>query len=655
LLCCFPIAANAAAAYFVPYQPPMHREWPIYLVLLLITAAIFWPVNHYEFVNYDDNSYVTENPQIQQGLTPATIVWCFRAVVAGNWHPVTCLSLLIDHQLFGNNAGGYHLVNLLFHVANTLLLLYVLRRMTGEFWASAMTAALFAWHPLHVESVAWVSERKDVLSTFFGLLTLWAYWRYTQKRSKVEPSSLRFAVPGSRESSETVLQALDPRRWMLDYYLALLFFALGLMSKPMLVTLPIILLLLDFWPLRRIPGRATIFSERSTFGQLVLEKAPFFLLSIASGVATFFTQHEAGAMGESTQQFSFSARLANALASYVLYLGKTVWPGQLAVFYPRPPVWPPWQIAGSAVLLLTITFIAVSQARRRPFLLFGWLWFLCTLLPVIGLVQVGSQSMADRYLYIPSIGLFVMLAWGVKEFLPRQLPARLSLAVVMAAAMIGCLFTTSRQLRYWQNSETLFRHTIEVTPANVIPHVKLGEALIDKGQIDEGIRQLDEALELDRRVTQATSAPPNNRLLAYIHWRMADALASRGRIQESIGQYDAALRYQPDLFIALNNLAWILATDQDSNVRNGPKAVQLAERACELTNYKQAIMVGTLAAAYAEAGRFDDAIATAQKACALASESGDQDLLKRNQDLLALYRKHQPYHEPLEKLVPAAP
>jgi tetratricopeptide (TPR) repeat protein len=604
-----------------PIQLPKHREWPIYLVLLAVTIAIFRPVNHYEFVNYDDVSYVMENPHIQQGLTPATLAWCFRAVVAGNWHPITCLSLLIDHQLFGNNAGGYHLVNLLFHVANTLMLLYVLRQMTGEFWPSAMTAAFFAWHPLHVESVAWVSERKDVLSTFFGLLTIGAYWRYVEKSKVQSPKS---------------------KVW---YGLALVFFALGLMSKPMLVTLPVILLLLDFWPLRRISGLATLFSKRSTAGPLVLEKVPFILLSIASGVATVFTQHEAGAMGEPAQQFSFSARATNALAACVLYLGKTVWPSRLSVFYPRPPVWPAWQIAGSTVLLLAITFMAISQARRRPFLLFGWLWFLCTLLPVIGLVQVGSQSMADRYMYIPSIGLFVMLAWGVKAFLPRQLPARLILAVVIGAAMIGCLATTSRQLRYWRSSEALFQHTIDVTPPNVMPHVNLGEALIYKGRIDEGIRQLDEALELDLRLTQSINRPPNNPFLADLHCRIADVLASKGRIPESIGHYDAALRCQPDLLTALNNFAWILATDRDSTVRNGAKAVQLAERACELTHYQKTIYIGTLAAAYAEAGRFDDAMAMAQKACALAEKSGEPELLKRNQELLELSRAHQPYHE----------
>jgi len=626
----------------------MRHEWPIYLVLFSITVAIFRPVNHYEFVNYDDVSYVMENPHIQQGITPATLSWCFRAVVAGNWHPVTCLSLLIDHQLFGNNAGGYHLVNLLFHVANTLLLLYLLRRMTGELWPSVMTAAIFAWHPLHVESVAWVSERKDVLSAFFGLLTIGAYWRYVEKSKIQSPKSKIY------------------------YGLALLFFALGLMSKPMLVTLPVILLLLDFWPLRRISGLATFFSKCSTAGPLVLEKAPFFLLSIASGVATVFTQHEAGAMGEPTDQFSFSARVANALAACVLYLGKTVWPVRLSVFYPRPPAWPAWQIAGSTVLLLAITFIAISQARRRPFLLFGWLWFLCTLLPVIGLVQVGSQSMADRYMYIPSIGLFVMLAWGVKAIFPRQLPARLILAVVIGAAMIGCLVTTSRQLRYWRSSEALFQHTIDVTPPNVMPHVNLGEALIYKGRIDEGIRQLNEALALDLQLTQSINRPPNNPFLADLHCRIADVLASRGRIQESIGHYNAALRYRPDLLSALNNFAWILATDRHSTVRNGPRAVQLAERACELTHYQKTIYIGTLAAAYAEAGRFDDAILAAQKACALASEAGEQDLLKKNQELLALYRAHKPYHEMMspgqaepsavnppsndaEKLVPAAP
>jgi Tfp pilus assembly protein PilF len=645
----------------------MRRNLFICLLLAGITLAVFWPVSRYDFINYDDPEYVTENVRVQQGLTPSSAAWAFQAVVCANWHPLTCLSHMLDCQLFGLNAGAHHLVNLLFHVANTLLLFHVLRRTTREMWPSAMVAALFALHPLHVESVAWVSERKDMLSTFFGFLTLWAYSRWAQGQSRVEPSSLRSAAPGSRESSTgSSSLALDPRSSAIDYGLALFFFALGLMSKPMLVTWPFVLLLLDFWPLKRFPsfkvadqGSSAPPRQQAPFHHLIWEKLPFFALAATSSIITFLVQLRAGAI-VSAVYLPFSERSCNASISYIRYLGKTIWPGHLSVYYPYHGAWPEWLCAGSVVLLAAITFAAVWQARHRPFLIFGWLWFLGTLVPVIGLVQVGNQSLADRYSYIPLIGVFVMIVWSGKEIAGRWPQGKPALSAAIVATLAVCIVVTRLQIGYWRNSETLFRHALDVTTQNSTAHFSLGNALIDKGKIEEGMAHLSEALRIS----------PS---FAEVHGKIAETLARQGKIRQSIEHNHEALRYKPDLPEVLNNLAWTLATNEDPQIRRGAEAVQLAERACGLTHYQKTIYVGTLAAAYAEAGRFDDAISTAQKACTLASELGDQNLLKRNQELLALYLKHQPYHEvagpdqtvpsavahPVsggtEKLVPAAP
>jgi tetratricopeptide (TPR) repeat protein len=630
----------------------MRREWIIYLALLLITAAVYWPVGHYGYVNCDDPEYVSANPHIQQGLTPAGVAWAFQAVVASNWHPVTCLSLMSDCQLFGNNAGAHHLVNLLFHIANTLLLFLVWRRMTGEVWPSVVVAALFAWHPLHVESVAWISERKDVLSAFFGLLTIWAYTRYAQRRSSAEGRGSRevtsggASVPASRlvsslappnhgtsvSDAESCGPALDSRRRALDYCMALFFFALGLMSKPMLVTWPFVLLLLDFWPLQRMAG-----FKASILRRLIYEKLPFFGLAVAASVITFIVQRAAGTTGL-LGHLPISERAGNALVSCVRYLVMMVWPEHLAFFYPYPDprvihtqAWTVWQVTGSATLLALITITAAWQARRRPFLIVGWLWFLGTLAPVIGLVQVGAQAMADRYTYLPLIGVFVMIVWGGKELAGRRPHANLVTGAIVAASLAGCLVATGRQLRSWRNSETLCRHAIEVTTNNYKAHFNLGLALIDEGENDAAIRQMYEALAI---------APGFSGRKV-----LAETLVRQGSIPEAIEQYRESLQYNPDQPEALNNLAWWLATDKDPKIRNGAEAVQFGERACDLTHYQKTALIGTLAAAYAEAGRFNDAVRTAELAISSATTAGETNLLDKNRRLLELYRVGHPYHE----------
>jgi hypothetical protein len=610
----------------------MRREWSIHLALFAVTAAVYWSVGRCQFVNYDDAQYVTDNAHIRQGVTLANVGWAFHAIVGGNWHPVTCLSHMLDCQWFGLNAGAHHRVSLLFHAVNVLLLFQVLRRMTGEVWPSALVAALFAWHPLHVESVAWVSERKDVLSGFFGLLTLAAYAGCAQNKN-----------PKSR----------IPGRW-----LALGFFALGLMSKPMLVTLPFVMLLLDFWPLGRVPsftpqvtgvpipaGKGASPSPPSSarsrqlqaLGHLVREKAPFFALAAASSVTTFIVQQRTGAVIPE-DYVPFSWRVGNALVSYVRYLGKTIWPDRLTVLYVHPFAWPAGLVFGSAVLLGLITLAAAWQARRRPFLIVGWLWFLGTLVPVIGLVQVGNQVMADRYSYLPSIGLFVMIAWGAKDFAGHWQRKNL-VAAGATVALAGCLALTSLQVRYWKNSETLWRHALEVAPRNIVAYCNLGTALTGMGRIEEGLAALNEALRLRPNLISARCA-------------MADALSRQGKARESLAQLRVALRYQPDLPDVLNNVAWTLATNPDPGIRNGAEAVRLAEHACDLTHYERTIFIGTLAAAYAEAGRFDEAIRTAERACASATAARETGLAGKNRQLLELYRARKPYRETTR---PAAP
>jgi hypothetical protein len=417
------------------------------------------------------------------------------------------------------------------------------------------------------------------------------------------------------------------------------------MSKPMLVTWPFVLLLLDFWPFGRVTSdkwRVTrlriSFPQLSSLNHLLLEKLPFFALAIASSVVTFLVQRHSGTMSPASY-LPISERAGNALVSYVRYLGKMIWPEHLAFFYPYH-TWAAWQVAGSAALLALITLTAVWQAPQRPFLIVGWLWFLGTLVPVIGLVQVGIQTMGDRYSYIPLIGPFVMIVWSGKELVDRRPYGKFICGTVTAAALAACLVVTSLQLRYWRNSETLCRHALDVTTHNIMVHFLLGKALIDEGKMSESITQLNEALEVTPRFAMQMTP-----WFGEIHCELAMAYESQGKIQEAIDHYHEAIRSNPDQPEVLNNLAWLLATCPDPRFRNGAEATQLAERACEITGYKKTIFVGTLAAAYAEAGRFDDAFTTAQKACALAEALGEQDLLQKNRKLLELYRAHKVYHE----------
>ena len=659
----------------------------ICLALAVVTAALYLPMTHHDFVNFDDDDYITNNSHVQAGLTWSGVIWAFQTGAAANWHPLTWISHMLDCQLYGLNPGGHHSTNLIFHVINTLLLFLWLRQITGALWRSAMVAALFAWHPLHVESVAWAAERKDVLSTFFWMLTLLAYTRYVQESKVQSPKSKVF------------------------YGLSLLAFACGLMSKPMVVTLPFVLLLLDFWPLDRFSSfkfqvsssekSSTLNSQLSTesAGRLIGEKLPFFALAIATCVVTYFVQ-TAGKALWSAADLSFSSRVANALWAYERYISKTFWPADLSIFYPHPYHWPIGLALGAALLLAMWSGLFLWRARQNPYLLVGWFWFLGTLVPTIGLVQVGSQSMADRYMYIPSIGLFIMVAWGLNDFLKWRPHWRQIATLAGGMALAGCLVGTRIQLGCWQNSIKLFRHAIEATTDNFVAYTCLGEtfrdlgmnqealmlcaeavriapnspvaqynfgmALLQNRQPGEAIEHLDAAARLvphnseiqynlglvlllhdkpEAAVSHFTAALAERPDFAEAHRRLAQALSRQHKTKEAVLQYRAALQLKPDFADALNELAWILATSPDATFRSGAESVQLAKRAVELAKNRQAAFLTTLSTACAEAGQFPDAIAAAQKAGALAKLAGQKEIAAQDEGLLKLYQAGLPFRE----------
>jgi len=656
---------------------------------------------------------------------------------------------MLDCQLFGTEKPGWHhLTNLLLHIANTLLLFAVFRRMTRTIWQSAFVAAAFALHPLHVESVAWVSERKDVLSTLFWMLTMAAYLRYVER-----PAASR-------------------------YLLTLLLFALGLMAKPMLVTLPLVLLLLDYWPLSRfhfgqvvenVSRHSRKFvntpSHRKFFYHLLWEKVPFLALSAISSVVTFLIQRSGGAVKAAALQI----RIANAFISYVKYITKMIWPADLAAFYPHlRDALPMWEAAVPALLLIAITACVVWQARRRRALAVGWLWYLGTLVPVIGLVQVGTQAMADRYSYVPIIGLFIIAAWGLPEIIKPARYKKIVLAVLAAIVLSAMAVSTWRQVGYWRNSYALFSHATKVTKNNYVAHHGLGTALYQqrrykdaishykqtlkinpdhanapgnmgltllqlaqydeaarrfrealrhhgelhechlglgivlqkKGRLDQAVQHFKESLRikpdyarsrkqladglfsqnkfeqailhyqqllqmsphdenmhndigvafvrlgrLDDALPYFTKALQIKRDFADAHNNLAYVLVRQNKVNEAIKHFTEALQLKPDWIGPMNNLAWLLATNKQARFRNSEKAIRLAEQACHLTEYKNPSLLDTLAAAYAAAGRFTDATATAQKALKLAGPSAKKKLIDQIRNRLRLYKAARPYIE----------
>ena len=518
------------------------------VLLAVITLVIFLPVARNDFVNYDDTEYVSANPHVQ-GLRWSNVVWAFTTGHSSNWHPLTWLSHMVDWQLFGSRPAAHHLVNVGFHIANTILLFLFLRRITDAHWRSAFVAALFAWHPLHVESVAWASERKDVLSALFFLLTLMAYRCFSHDSGSREPAPSPVGATAANDQSllTTCYVASGSAPARRCYGVALVCFALGLMSKPMLVTVPFVLLLLDFWPLRRL----SLPIAPVRLGGLLLEKAPFFALSLASCIVTFLVQRKGGAVSTS---ISLGARLANAVVAYVRYLGDCFWPRRLSVLYPHPGHWPAWEVAAAATVLLTISVLVVVSWRKRPYLVVGWCWFLGMLVPTIGLIQVGVQSMADRYMYLPSIGVFLMVAWGIRELLRQReslgetgaAEATGPLAAGAGVVLFACAILSMKQIGYWKDSETLFRHAVEVTRSNYLAYNNLGFYLSGKGQTAAAMENYVKALEINPAYEDA-------------HNNIGFALAGRKQYAEAIAHYQAALRIKPNHVEVHNNLGNALA------------------------------------------------------------------------------------------------
>jgi protein O-mannosyl-transferase len=656
-------------------RPPADRNPParrhatslaVCVLLLLAVLAVFGQTARHAFINLDDSAYAYDNPHITGGLTPQSVAWAFSHSHAGHWHPLTSLSHMLDCQMYGVEAGAHHFTAVLLHAASAIMLFLVLRQMTGSLWASAWVAALFAIHPLRAESVAWVSERKDVLSGLFFVLTLAAYVAYQRR-----PFSLG------------------------RYLVVVVLFALGLMAKSVLVTLPFVLLLLDYWPL----GRMTSAMPRSAIWRLVLEKIPLLVLTIAICVVTPLAQ---GSAMVALDAIPFPWRIANALVSYVTYLGQFLFPVGLALSYPHPGnSLPLWQVAAAILVLLGITVAAVWWRRRYPYLLVGWLWYVGMLVPVIGLVQVGQNARADRYTYLAQIGLGVAVAWGIAQAVaarPRLRPACGAAAVLVLSVLAACGW---QQTSYWRDSKTLWTRSLACTERNHLAHANLALVLLEEGHSDEGIAHLQEALQIRpdyakghgnlalaltraNRTDEATlhyqkalALRPNDAIAhnnfgalllqcgrldeAIAHYRQAMeidpqypsahtnlglALYQAGQMAEAATELREAVRLRPNHLLALNQLAWLLATCSHASLRNGREAVSLAERAARLCGNREPAILGTLAAAYAETGQSRKAVETASRAVDLATARGDTRLADACRARRELYRSGRAYHDP---------
>ena len=668
----------------------MFRPRLAILLLALITLAAYLPVIHDDFLSYDDGTYVTNNRIVQNGLTWDGIKWAFTTWRGGFWHPLTWLSHMLDCELFGLNSGTQHYINVLFHTANAVLLLLLLFRFTGAIWASALVAALFAWHPLHTESVAWLSERKDVLSTFFGMLVLLAYTRYA-----------------SSQCSTTGKQALANRNVTVTppglpsvafFWLAVICFGLGLMAKPMLVTLPFVMLLLDYWPLNRISTLSI--SSFLAWGRLVLEKWPFIMLSGIASVVASVAERNAG-MVAPFQQVPVLLRLENALVSYVRYLGKTFYPTHLSIIYPLPRHLPWSEVMAAAIFLMFVSVLAWRMRGRCPYLLVGWLWFLGTLVPVIGLVQLNFQSLGDHYTYIPLIGIFIAGAWGMKDLIAQFSIQTLPAVIVTGSVLSACLMVTEYQLSFWRNDEALFGHAVAVTKNNAGARLNLGAALAAEGRLTEALEQFQEAARISpsnalahiflgegfaavgktsealaqsqeaRNVLNLNSEQP------VLRFDLGLLLTQLGRLNEAMDQYEQAAQFasdNPDLYYemgrllfiqnrdadaadklrealrldpynvaALVLLAEILASDNQPQIRNGAEAVALAEKANVLSGGTEPPVLDALAMSYAETGRFKEAQQTEQHAIQLAATAGMET--NEMDQRLKLYQSGQPYRK----------
>ncbi len=688
----------------------------IYIGLAAGTLAAYEPIRKNSFVNYDDNDYITKNHNVTGGITRDSVILAFKQSHYYMWHPLTTLSHMLDCQLFGLNPICHHLVSLLFHIVNALLLFWILVNLTGSTWASAFVAAVFALHPIQVEAVAWAAERKTVLSGLFWFFTIAAYIRYTKK-----PGTGRYI---------------------------LLFFVYGLciMTKPIVITLPFVLLLLDYWPLGRVKYKqdATITNsgmsapkksggQKTSAGWLVTEKIPLLVLSGVLGVITLVAQQSGGVV-IALEKIPLDCRIANAFISYTKYIGKMIWPSRLAVCYPYS-----YSNLTNAVTLacmlvfILITVFSIYIFRHRRYVAVGWLWYVGTLVPMIGLVQAGSQAMADRYMYISMLGLLIMMAWGIKDLANNRRHLRAVAGILAVVAIISMIILTRIQVRYWKNDFALFEHTLKVTKNNGIAENNYGCAFLEAEQLDKAAIHFNNALRINPAHPKARdnlgkvlvkmkkpieAAACFTEILrqdgdsAEIHYRLAVALGMQGKYDEAIkhltkvlelepnypdaqnkmgfallatgepneaieyfnralriskgqsdvyvnlgtayirlGKYEPAIQnltkaveLEPNSIDALNNLAWVLATVGEVSAQDANRAIGFAERACKLTGHNKPKPLDTLAAAYAAAGKFSDAAATAEKALNAAKAAGQEDMVAEIQNRLELYLTNRPYH-----------
>ncbi len=600
-----------AKTFGVEQPAPFYGGWtflkPIAICIGLVALVwgVFGQTLHHQFINYDDPLYVLQNPHIYNGVSWQSIAWAFTHIHSQNWHPLTSISHMLDCQIFGVQPGWHHFVNVLLHSIVAILLFLLLARMTNAIWPSAFVAAVFAIHPLRVESVAWIAERKDVLSGVFFLLTLICYARYVRK-----PSAARYLTMS-------------------------ILFAGGLMSKPMLVTTPLVLLLLDYWPL-----------ARSTWKKLIVEKIPLVALAIASCIATLLAQNFA--LG-SPDLLPFKWRITNAIVSYIEYIRQMFWPHSLIPFYLHPEGrLEIWQLVLAIVVLIALTSIAVVRRRKNPYLIVGWLWYLVMLLPVIGIIQVGLQGHADRYTYLPQIGLYVALAWLVVDLTKRWRNQNVVLASVAALVIATLSILSWKQTAHWRDTETLWRYTLSVTPNSDIAHTGLAGILFVRGQVDEAVVHYRRAIEMrsgnsgaqyglaralaeQHKVDEAIEHYQKAIELQPDNIEASNALAlmfvHRGDYAKAVAAWENTLRYEPDDGNAANNLAWIFATSVDPQLRNPKKAVALAQRANRLANESNPVVLRTLAVALAENHQFAEAIAMAERGAHLAEASGNNSLV----------------------------
>jgi protein O-mannosyl-transferase len=634
-------------------------------LLAFLTLLVYLPALQNGFVNYDDPDYITENPIVQNGLTLAGCKWAFNGWHASNWHPLTWLSHMADCEIFRLNPAGHHLVNVLFHSANTALVFLLVARLTQKFRPAMFVAILFAIHPLHVESVAWVAERKDVLSTFFALLALLSY--------------AIFAAEKSRRS----------------FWNSLLFLVLSLLAKPMFVTLPLVFLLLDFWPFNRVSNEKF---QISNWVPLVFEKIPFFILSAASCAATFFAQRAEAVA--TLQKVPLGLRLENTIVAYADYLAKTFCPLNLTVFYPLAKHISVIVLILSAIALFAISALTLLNFIRRPYFLVGWLWYLGTLVPVIGLVQVGDQALADRYTYFPLIGIFLVFALAADELAEKFPHTKKVFFIAAIFICAGCLLLTEKQISYWRDSETLFTRALAVTENNALAHLNLGETLQEQSRLDEALAQYKMTLQLDPTRREAyhnlarilsddgkpAEALPYARAAMKLNFQSASAHTSLGVILAELKNYDEAsdeffqaarldqnyapaqfqiarmfllqgrdaealpyfqnaLHLEPQNISMLIFAARVLAADENPAGRNGVQALAMASRALQLSGDSSSVVLDTLAAALAENGRFADAVKIEQQALALAQNAGQKDDAAEFQQRLQLFQQHQPWRK----------